>query len=276
MRNKYLAFILIVIFFGCNEKKETKTDTDEQNDTIKKEIVESAVEKESVIEITQPINIESSNVESFINKEDLIREFISFWGLASSEFDTFNIKIVDSLYTEVNQNSYKYVKFEIKGSGMQENSVVGFEATANKLLLLIEKEHHLEKIHETKIFQPECGTEDFSIGAIDETISNFIEFAVVKMQTHILGCCGSSDIYIDSLVFFQLPNYDYYGALEYGYQDENNDYCSDTNTAILRESTLNFMTDTVVMKTITYKGAETDSVTKYLFFKENGIEEIPN
>ena len=235
--------------------------------------VESKVVSEPPISINKPINIESQIINSLSDSKELIREFLTFWNDSDTNYLEYKIKVVDTFDTLLTETQYKYVKYEIKGQG------ANFSATANKVALYCLKNSKYKEIFDTGIFQPECGTNDFSIKGLDLVLQNDTEFTVLTYHTRIWGCCGASDVLIDSLIFLRKPNHDYFGAIEFSFVDWNNDYCSGRGDTIYRKTRLNLMVEPAEMTTVKYKGEKTDSsevLTKYLTFSGEKLQEISN
>ncbi len=236
-------------------------------------IKETKVVSEPLIPINKPINLENQIINSLVDSKELIREFLSFWNDSDTSYLEYKIKVVDTFDTLLTETKYKYVKYEIKGQGKD------FSATANKVALYYSKNSNYKVVFDTGIFQPECGTNDFSIKGLDLILQNDTEFTVLTYHTRIWGCCGASDVLIDSLIFLRKPNHDYFGAIEFSYVDWNNDYCSGRGDTIYRKTRLNLMVDPAEMTTVKYKGERTDSsevLTKYLTFSGEKLQEISN
>ena len=263
--NKYFVITLLVLFIGCKNKTKEHQETNPLN-----------TETTSEIKITQPIIVQDSLILLLEDKENLVKEFLTFWNKYSFsnplDYSEFHISIDEALDTIVNQSHYIYFKYRIVG-------LVGCKAEAYKVCVYHEQNNKYERIYQTSINMKDCDVEDYFLKSIDESFIKENEFVVLTMHTRIWGCSGATDRLIDTLVFIKKPEFNFIGKIEFNYVDWNNYKTSGNRDTIYRKSRLNLMSDTAILTTTSYQGFISDSsevITKYLVIDENGIKEITN
>jgi hypothetical protein len=271
MKNSLVYLILITLLISCKYSSDSSTLS--ESGTLQREDYHNDIFLEQQ-KITNPIVISSSKIDSIIDPNNLVLEFLSFWNHQDSVYDNYLIDIVDSLAIDLNEDRYRYFKFEITGSGKEPGEKYGFKSIANKVVIFNQKSEKYNLIFETDIFQPECGTNDYYIKSIDEISINSQVFTALTYHTRIWGCCGSSDFFIDSLVLLKKPDFQYFGAIESRYLDCNNDQCSKSGDTISRYSVVDFRDSPATMTTKLLYGEVIDSSKtriRYLNFNDDKL-----
>jgi hypothetical protein len=153
------------------------------------------------------------------------------------------LKIDSEKKNDINGHSIYSLKFTIKQHANRKHQNDPYGVGSESLRLIVYNKcskSNFKVFFDTKFYQPECGSPDYSLDTIQSININSIKFISIDIKYHYRVCCGSSDI--DSIISYVYDkNFRLINHYEKFYLNQRNDDCKESDLPIIKR--MSFLTE---------------------------------
>jgi hypothetical protein len=202
MKNFTYFFLTALVFSSCSISTDKKNESN-LNDSAS---IELKFEKLNIIKGDELRFSESKtpiSLTELLNNIDttVINGFKEFWPQLVPSINEYKLKIMDSTILTIDNR--EFLKLKLAVIGKRDKST----ATAyNNYLINFNNQDTFQIIYQTKFFQPECGTSDFTINSLNKITFDESFYHIIEINEKVEGCVNT--LYQDKTHFVFLNNGD--------------------------------------------------------------------
>jgi hypothetical protein len=175
-------FLASIIFTSCGLSTDKKNETNQyDSQIIEQNFEELNISKGEESKIPISINEILDKIDTTV-----INGFKEFWPQLVPSIKEYKLNIMDSKILTIDNR--EFLKLKLAVIGIRDKST----ATAyNNYLINFNNQDTFQIIYQTKFFQPECGTSDFTINSFNKLTFNENFYHIIEINERVEGCVNT-------------------------------------------------------------------------------------